>query len=132
VVVDYQSSARHTLLDGSIQNVQVDNQLHEAQSPTVLYLSPSSKNDEHRHLPAIHFTANRMASRTDNADIFKHLIVTIKNMTLVLEEELLVKMMRFGGVVKEKTFGAKDEAAVDESAYEAQKALIASTSSAKR
>ena len=59
VVVDYQSSALQKILDGSIQNIQIDNQLHEAQCPIILYLSPSNKNDEHRHLPAVHFTANK-------------------------------------------------------------------------
>ena len=48
MVVDYQTSRHQTILDGSIQNIQVDNQLSDAHNPVILYLSPSSKTDEHR------------------------------------------------------------------------------------
>jgi hypothetical protein len=51
-------------------------------------LSPANKNDEHRHMPAVHFTANKSASETDNAEIYKLLMVTVKNVTLNMEEEL--------------------------------------------
>ena len=81
VVVDYQSTRSHQILDGSVQvesphckkvitllltffssalqNIQIDNQIPDCMCPTILYLSPSNKNDEKRHLPAVHFTADR-------------------------------------------------------------------------
>jgi hypothetical protein len=68
-------------LDGSIQNIQVDSQLAYSQSPVILYLSPTSKSDESRHMPAIHFTSHKTAGHsatTDNAEIFKHLVITIR------------------------------------------------------
>ncbi len=65
-------------LDGSIQNIQVDSQLAYSQSPVILYLSPTSKSDESRHMPAIHFTSHKSSgpsATTDNAEIFKHLVI---------------------------------------------------------
>jgi hypothetical protein len=62
VVVDYQSSSLQKILDGSIQNIQIDNQLSDCQCPTILYLSPANKNDEHRHMPAVHFTGARFTN----------------------------------------------------------------------
>ena len=51
-------------------------------------------------MPAVHFTANKSASKTDNAEIYKHLMVTVKNVTLTLEEELLCKALKFAGITK--------------------------------
>ena len=48
VVIDYQSSRLQKILDGSIQNIQIDNQLSNCQVPVVLFLSPSNKSDDHR------------------------------------------------------------------------------------
>merc|ERR1719403_689137 len=45
VVIDYQVSAKQTILDGSVQNIQIDNQLADAQMPVVLYLTPTPKTD---------------------------------------------------------------------------------------
>ena len=72
-----QSKNNFRSLDGSIQNIQVDSQLAYSQSPVILYLSPTSKSDESRHMPAIHFTSHKTAGHsatTDNAEIFKHLV----------------------------------------------------------
>ena len=60
--------------DESTLHFQVDNQLSDSQCPVVLHLSPASKSDDHRHMPAVHFTANKSASKTDNAEIYKHLM----------------------------------------------------------
>ncbi len=128
VVVDYQSSSLQKILDGSIQNIQIDNQLADAQCPIVLYLSPASKNDEHRHMPAVHFTANKSASNTDNAEIYKLLMVTVKNVTLTLEEELFCKALKFAGITRSDA----EMEQIDESAFETQKALLTATATATR
>lgn len=128
VVVNYQSSAIQTVLDGSVQHIQIDNQMHNAQIPIVLYLSPMNKNDDHRHMPAIHFTSDKSASKTENAVIYKHLMVTVKNMTINLEEELLCRVLKFAGITRSDL----EMERMDESASEAQRALIASTTSATR
>ena len=97
IVIDYQSLPSTQLLDGSIQSFQVDSQVAESTMPSVLYVSPSSKSDEARHLPAIHFSISRNPPTTSNpnAEIFKHLILTVKNVTLNIEEEMIYKLYKF-------------------------------------
>ncbi len=128
VVIDYQRSASNTVLDGSVQNVQVDNQLQDAASPIVLFLSPATRSDEFRHMPAVSFTANRANVNHDNAEIYKHILVQVKNITLNLEEELLCKVLKFAGITRSD----EEMERIDESAYDAQHALIISTTTAKR
>ena len=101
VLVEYQTSPIQTILDGSIQNIQIDNQLFEAQTPTIMFVSPSTKSDEYRHMPAIHFASCKSKnSSTENAEIYKHLMVTVKNITLNLEEELFFKVLKFAGITR--------------------------------
>ena len=115
VLVEYQTSSRQTVLDGSIQNIQIDNQLFDAQTPIVMFVSPSNKNDEYRHMPAIHFASCKSNnSSTENAEIYKHLMVTVKNVTLNLEEELVCKVLKFAGITKSDT----EMEHIDESAFE--------------
>ena len=64
----------------------------------------------------------------DNAEIYKHLMVTVKHITLNLEEELVCKALKFAGITRSD----QELERLDESAYEAQKALIASTTTATR
>jgi vacuolar protein sorting-associated protein 13D len=109
----------------------VDNQLLNAQCPVVLYLSPTSKTDETRHMPAVHVTANKSCAVNGNgsAEIYKHLMVGVKNVTLTLEEELLMKTLKFFGVSRSEE---ETESAVD-SVFEAQRSsFIASTTTATR
>ncbi len=80
-------------------------------------------------MPAVHFTANKSASgQTENAEIYKHLMVTVKNLTLTLEEQLLLKALKFAGISRSD----RELERLDESAYEAQRALIAATANATR
>ena len=46
VMIDYQDTNEQTTLDGSVQNMQIDNQLGFAQYPAILYLSPATRYDE--------------------------------------------------------------------------------------
>lgn len=103
-------------------------QLPDAQIPIVLYVTPSSLKDEHRHMPAIHFTANKSCCNTENTEIYKHLLVTVKNMTLTLEEKLLCKLLKLAGVTRT----GQELEKLDESVFEAQRDLIASTTTDKR
>ncbi len=84
-----------------------------------------------RHLPAIHFTANKSTSgQTENSEIYKHLMVTVKNMTLALEEELLLKTLKFLGLAMQSDRELERAMGADESAYEAQRALMIASASA--
>jgi len=60
-----------------------------------VYLSPVNKSDEGRHLPALHFGIMKIPSASKNVEILKHFIVTVKNLTINIEEELLYKLYRF-------------------------------------
>ena len=110
ILLEYQSLPLGQLLDGSVQTVQVDAQTPDAQMPVVLYLSPTTKSDDGRHLPAIHFGISRTppsaitagapnttaATGGSNAEIFRHFILTVKNLTVNIEEELVYKLDKFG------------------------------------
>ena len=54
--------------------------------------------------------------------------MTVKNLTLNLEEEMLCKVLKFAGINRSD----EELERIDESAYEAQHALIMSTTTAKR
>ena len=54
--------------------------------------------------------------------------VTVKNVTLTLEEELLCKALKFAGITKSDS----ELEQIDESAFEAQRALITATATATR
>ena len=109
VLVDYTSSRNMKIFDGSVQNIQIDNQLYDCQCPIILYLSPSNKSDEYRHMPAIHFTVAKTSKNgIENAEIFKHAMITVKNLTLNLEEEFICKFLKWLGMTAEED-DEKDE-----------------------
>lgn len=111
-------------MDASVQSIQVDNSLQDPACPVVIYVTPTSTQDETRHLPALHFTAHRQMADKLNVDVFKHCIVVFKNLTINIEERQLFKLLAFAG------FNQSDLELerVDESDYEAQRSLSAATS----
>ena len=131
IVIDYQALPSTQLLDGSIQSFQVDSQVAESSMPSVLYVSPSSKTDEARHLPAIHFSISRNPPTTanPNAEIFKHLILTVKNVTLNIEEEMVYKLYKFLRSVSEDLEAEEVE---DNTGLEQQLAFMATSSQQTR
>ncbi|XP_023229581.1 vacuolar protein sorting-associated protein 13D-like isoform X2 [Centruroides sculpturatus] len=123
IMVEYNRTHDGHSVDGSIQNIQVDNQLRDAEKPTLLFVTPPSKKDQQRHLPAIHFTANKVFTTHINAEIFKHLIITIKNLTVQAEEKLLFKLLLFAGFNQSDAELEK----MDENDTLPQRALMSST-----
>ena len=111
-------------MDASVQSIQVDNSLQDPACPVIIYVTPTSSQDETRHLPALHFTIHRQMADQLNADVFKHCIVVFKNLTINIEENQLFKLLAFAG------FNQSDLELerVDESDYEAQRSLSAATS----
>ncbi|XP_054931274.2 intermembrane lipid transfer protein VPS13D isoform X1 [Dermacentor andersoni] len=93
--VNFIQSASSQLLDASVENVQVDNQLHGAERPVALYVTPLHERDRLRHLPAIVITAERLPQKDTDVVIFQHFIMHIKNITLALEELLMLKIVQF-------------------------------------
>ena len=90
----------------------------------VVYVSPTASHDESKNVPALRLIFHRQMTGRLNADIFKHLIVTFKNLTINIEESQLFKLLAFAG------FNQSDLELerVDESDYESQRSLNAATS----
>lgn len=111
-------------VDAKVQSIQIDNSLQDPYCPVVVYVSPSASQEESKNLPALHLTFHRQMTGQLNADIFKHMIVTFKNLTINIEESQLFKLLAFAG------FNQSDLELerVDESDYESQRSLNAATS----
>lgn len=111
-------------IDASVQSIQIDDSLQDPHCPVVVYVSPSSGKDEPKDGPAVRLTVDRQMTSRLNADIFKNLIVTFKNLTINIEEIQLFKLLAFAG------FNQSDLELerVDESEYESQRSLNAATS----
>ncbi|XP_074028701.1 vacuolar protein sorting 13D [Leptinotarsa decemlineata] len=85
----------------SIKHIQVDNQLIDTSVPVVMYITPvSSKTslEAYDHLPALDFNTEIQKKVDKNAVIFKHFILRLKKITIVIEERLLLKLCQFIGV----------------------------------
>ncbi|XP_058797313.1 intermembrane lipid transfer protein Vps13D isoform X2 [Phymastichus coffea] len=115
ITLDFVDTPASKSLDLSIHDVQIDNQLFEAQCTSVLYISRNSRNEGDCR-PAIHIAAEKLPSKNENAEIYKHLIVSVKPVCVHLEERLILKMAAFVGA------GFLDqEAPVDENDFNAQR-----------
>jgi len=123
-------------IDASVSSIQVDNSLpHDPLCPVVVYVTPTvgtsnqQQQDESTKKPALHLLVHRQLTNQSNADIFRHLVVTFKNLTINIEENQLFKLLAFAG------FNQSDLELerVDESDYESQRSLSAATATdAKR
>jgi vacuolar protein sorting-associated protein 13D len=111
-------------VDASVQSIQIDNSLQDPHCPVVIYVSSTASNEESKNIPALRLTVHRQMTGRLNADIFKHLIVSFKNLTINIEENQLFKLLAFAG------FNQSDLELerVDESDYESQRSLNAATS----
>ncbi|XP_014472245.1 PREDICTED: vacuolar protein sorting-associated protein 13D isoform X2 [Dinoponera quadriceps] len=108
-------SPLNTTLDLSVADVQIDNQLFEAQCTSVLFVSrPSRTEDEIR--PALHIAAEKLRSKNQNAEIYKHVIVSVKPLCVHLEEKFILKLAAFLGIGKSEL-----EVPVDENDFKAQR-----------
>ncbi|RZF46007.1 hypothetical protein LSTR_LSTR006773 [Laodelphax striatellus] len=110
----------------TIKDIQVDNQLFEAQYPVLLYVTPSSRTTDPEEVarPAIQVTIEKTPqTKYSNADIFKHLVLRVKNLSLSIEERLALKLFDFAGYGGEE--GNED---VNENEFETQRILAEATS----
>jgi hypothetical protein len=88
------------------------------------FLGVASFSDHFRFLRRFRFLF--CSEISTNVIIFQ--IVTVKNLTFNLEEEMLCKVLKFAGITRSD----EELERIDETAYEAQHALIMSTTTAKR
>lgn len=76
----------------SVQNIQIDNQLKGAEKSVVLHVSPQISGVP---LPAISLTAQKLIVPNVEANVFKQLQISIKDVIFNLEEILLLKLLDF-------------------------------------
>ncbi|XP_008302450.1 vacuolar protein sorting-associated protein 13D isoform X1 [Stegastes partitus] len=96
--VHFTRTAANEVLELSIQNIQVDNQLLGTTQPVMLCVTPtstdSSVNDSG---PALQINSVKVPSSLMLTDLFKHLMVTARRFTVIIEEKLLLKLLSFFG-----------------------------------
>nr|XP_018896804.1 PREDICTED: vacuolar protein sorting-associated protein 13D isoform X1 [Bemisia tabaci] len=117
-----------------IQNLQVDNQLFEAQCPTVLYVTPNGRSSlpEETNSPILRLQIDKCLPKPgsqNNTEIIQSCILEIKKFSVILEEQLVLKMFAFAGL------GPNDHECENtcENDYETQRILTEVTSvNAKR
>lgn len=111
-------------LDLSVSDVQIDNQLLETPVPIMLYtIKPSSSNDSSptkSQLSALQLNIKMLPSPNTNAVIVEHLILSLRPLSMYIEERLVLRLAIFFGLGKLQP----DPAALpDETDYEAQRVV---------
>ncbi|XP_017292232.1 vacuolar protein sorting-associated protein 13D isoform X2 [Kryptolebias marmoratus] len=98
VNVHFTRTAASEVLELCVQNIQVDNQLLGTTQPVMLCVTPSSGesfgNDSG---PALQVNSVKVPSRLALTELFKHLMVTARHFTVIIEEKLLLKLLSFFG-----------------------------------
>ncbi|CAG0914450.1 unnamed protein product [Notodromas monacha] len=85
-------------IDGSIENIQVDNPSIDAQVPVILSVISASKEDGARSLPyALHFNIHQVSAQfgSTSVKILKHFMLTLKPLIVNIEEKQLCKFILF-------------------------------------
>ncbi|XP_045402047.1 vacuolar protein sorting-associated protein 13D isoform X2 [Lemur catta] len=96
--VHYTQLATSHMLELSIQDVQVDNQLIGTTQPFMLYVTPlSNENEVIDTGPAVQVNAVKVPSKSALTNIYKHLMITAQRFTVQIEEKLLLKLLSFFG-----------------------------------
>ncbi|XP_024914858.1 vacuolar protein sorting-associated protein 13D isoform X3 [Cynoglossus semilaevis] len=96
--VHFTRTALSEVLELSIQNIQVDNQLLGTTQPVMLCVTPgSSEGTTCESGPALQINSVKVPSKLMLTDLFKHLMVTARRFTVIIEETLLLKLLSFFG-----------------------------------
>lgn len=101
-------------LDLSVGDIQIDNQLFETQCPVALFTTKSTDSPTRRRLPALHLNIKLLPSPNANAIIFEHWILSLRPVSIYLEERLILRLAMFMGMGR-----SQNETLSDESDYEA-------------
>ncbi|XP_034732761.1 vacuolar protein sorting-associated protein 13D isoform X3 [Etheostoma cragini] len=99
--VHFTRIAANQVLELSIQNIQMDNQLLGTTQPVMLCVTPSSSESSESSAsdsgPALQLNSVKVPSSLVLTHLFKHLIVTARRFTVIIEEKLLLKLLSFFG-----------------------------------
>ncbi|TRY87039.1 hypothetical protein DNTS_009138 [Danionella cerebrum] len=113
--VHFTRTAANEVLELTVKNIQVDNQLLGTTHPVLLCVTPSSSETpavDSGH--ALQVNSVKVPSRLMLTDLFKHLMVTARRYTIIIEEKLLMKLLIFFGYGQ--TEGEMEK--LDENLYE--------------
>lgn len=102
-------------LDFSVGDIQIDNHLFETPCPVMLFTTRNSESPL-RRLSALHLNVKLLPSPNTNAVIFEHFILSLRPVTIYLEERLILRMAMFIGLGK-----SQNDTLPDESDYEAHR-----------
>ncbi|XP_020286741.1 vacuolar protein sorting-associated protein 13D isoform X3 [Pseudomyrmex gracilis] len=117
ISLDLSQNPLNATLNLSIGDVQIDNQLFEAQCTSVLFVTRSSRTEDEIR-PALQLVAEKLQSKNQNAEIYKHFIVSVKPLCVHLEEKFILKLAAFLGIGKSEL-----EVPVDENDFKAQRII---------
>ncbi|XP_053307347.1 intermembrane lipid transfer protein VPS13D [Spea bombifrons] len=102
--IHYTHLAANQVLELSVQNIQVDNQLIGTTQPAMLFVTPrSAESEETEQGPAIQVNAMKVPSKNALTDLYKHLLITTQKCTVQIEEKLLLKLLSYFGVNQSET-----------------------------
>ncbi|MGH0120150.1 UNVERIFIED_CONTAM: hypothetical protein FKN15_065311 [Acipenser sinensis] len=91
-------TAASQVLELSINQVQVDNQLLGTTQPVMLCVTPSNiESGVVETGPALQLNTMKVPSNLMLTELFKHLMVTARRFTVQIEEKLLLKLLSFFG-----------------------------------
>ncbi|XP_060794237.1 intermembrane lipid transfer protein VPS13D isoform X2 [Neoarius graeffei] len=108
-------TAANQVLELSVKEIQVDNQLLGSTQPVMLCVTPNSSESTMMDSgPALQVNAVKVPSSLMLTELFKHLMVTTRRFTVIIEEKLLLKLLAFFGYGK--TEGEVEK--LDENLYE--------------
>ncbi|XP_072305385.1 intermembrane lipid transfer protein VPS13D isoform X3 [Eucyclogobius newberryi] len=94
--VHFTRTAANEVLELSIQSIQVDNQLLGTTHPVMLCVSPSSGDNSAADTgDALQVNSVKVPSTLQLTQLFKHLMVTTRRFTVIVEEKLLLKLLHF-------------------------------------
>nr|XP_023697192.1 vacuolar protein sorting-associated protein 13D isoform X3 [Paramormyrops kingsleyae] len=96
--VHFTRTAASQVLELSVQNIQVDNQLLGTTQPVMVCVTPCSGEDSVMETgPALQVNSVKVPSSLSLTELFKHLMVTTCHFTVIVEEKLLLKLLTFFG-----------------------------------
>ncbi|XP_066547335.1 intermembrane lipid transfer protein VPS13D isoform X1 [Amia ocellicauda] len=98
IEVHFTRTAASQVLELSVNNIQVDNQLLGTTQPVILCVTPAAgESATVESGPALQVNAMQVPSNLQLTDLFKHLMVTAGRFTVIIEEKLLLKLLSFFG-----------------------------------
>lgn len=114
--ISMEGIATHSVrsLDLSVGDIQIDNQLFETQCPVALFTTKNFESPNRQRLPALHLNIKLLPSPNINAIIFEHWILSLRPVSIYLEERLILRLAMFMGIGK-----TLNETLPDEADYEA-------------